>query len=95
YRKMNKRMGMRRQLSQSLTQLNEMDLGAGLLSDDGPPIEGLPRKPSSITNIILASGHESTLAHLVSRGPDQSYDPTHKPDKKDSGSLSAPGSPPN
>ncbi|KAI2650454.1 Roquin-1 [Labeo rohita] len=90
-----KKGGDQQQLSQSLTQLNEMDLGAGLLSDDGPPIEGLPRKPSSITNVILASGTDPTLAHLVSRGPDQSYDPTHKPDKKDSGSLSAPGSPPN
>uniref|UniRef100_A0A8C1ID73 RING-type E3 ubiquitin transferase n=1 Tax=Cyprinus carpio TaxID=7962 RepID=A0A8C1ID73_CYPCA len=94
YRKMNKRLGMRRQLSQSLTQLNEMDLGAGLLPDDGPMMEGLPRKHSSITNVILAAGHDSTLAHLVSRGSDPSYDPTHKPGKMDSGSLSAPGSPP-
>uniref|UniRef100_A0A9J7YKB3 RING-type E3 ubiquitin transferase n=1 Tax=Cyprinus carpio carpio TaxID=630221 RepID=A0A9J7YKB3_CYPCA len=94
YRKMNKRLGMRRQLSQSLTQLNEMDLGAGLLPDDGPMMEGLPRKHSSITNVILAAGHDSTLAHLVSRGSDPSYDPTHKPGKMDSGSLSAPGMPP-
>ncbi|XP_056303293.1 roquin-1a isoform X1 [Danio aesculapii] len=92
YRKMNKRVGMRRQLSQSLTQLNELDLG--LLSDDGPPIEGLPRKSSSITNGILAAGPGSALAHLVSRGSDPSYEPTHKPTKMDSGSLSAPGSPP-
>ncbi|XP_016137778.1 roquin-1-like [Sinocyclocheilus grahami] len=94
YRKMNKRLGMRRQLSQSLTQLNEMDFGAGLLPDEGPPMEGLPRKHSSITNVILATGHDSTLAHLVSRGSDPSYDPTHKPGKMESGSLSAPGSPP-
>uniref|UniRef100_A0A673NLG2 RING-type E3 ubiquitin transferase n=1 Tax=Sinocyclocheilus rhinocerous TaxID=307959 RepID=A0A673NLG2_9TELE len=94
YRKMNKRLGMRRQLSQSLTQLNEMDFGTGLLPDEGLLMEGLPRKPSSITNIILATGPESTLAHLVSRGSDPSYDPTHKPEKMNSGSLSAPGSPP-
>uniref|UniRef100_A0A671P0E0 Roquin-1-like n=1 Tax=Sinocyclocheilus anshuiensis TaxID=1608454 RepID=A0A671P0E0_9TELE len=94
YRKMNKRLGMRRQLSQSLTQLNEMDFGAGLLPDEGPPMEGIPRKHSSITNVILATGPDSTLAHLVSRGSDPSYDPTHKPGKMESGSLSAPGSPP-
>ncbi|XP_059425328.1 roquin-1a [Carassius carassius] len=94
YRKMNKRLGMRRQLSQSLTQLNEMDLGTGLLTDDGLLMEGLPRKHSSISNVILAAGPDSTLAHLVSRGSDPSYDPTHKPGKMDSGSLSAPGSPP-
>ncbi|XP_042568377.1 LOW QUALITY PROTEIN: roquin-1-like [Cyprinus carpio] len=94
YRKMNKRLGMRRQLSQSLTQLNEMDFGTGLLPDEGLPMEGLPRKPSSITNVILATGPESTFAHLVSRGSDPSYDPTHRPEKMNSGSLSAPGSPP-
>ncbi|XP_051763731.1 roquin-1a [Ctenopharyngodon idella] len=94
YRKMNKRLGLRRQLSQSLTQLNEMDLAAGLLSDEGLQMEGLPRKPSSITNGILAAGPGSTLAHLVSRGSDPSYEPSHKPGKMDSGSLSAPGSPP-
>uniref|UniRef100_A0A671NWK3 Roquin-1-like n=1 Tax=Sinocyclocheilus anshuiensis TaxID=1608454 RepID=A0A671NWK3_9TELE len=55
YRKMNKRLGMRRQLT---------------------------------------TGPDSTLAHLVSRGSDPSYDPTHKPGKMESGSLSAPGSPP-
>uniref|UniRef100_A0A8C1LMK1 RING-type E3 ubiquitin transferase n=1 Tax=Cyprinus carpio TaxID=7962 RepID=A0A8C1LMK1_CYPCA len=94
YRKMNKRLGMRRQLSQSLTQLNEMDFGTGLLPDEGLPMEGLQRKPSSITNVILAAGPESTFAHLVSRGSDPSYDPTHRPEKMNSGSLSAPGSPP-
>lgn len=71
-----------------------MDLAAGLLSDEGLQMEGLPRKPSSITNGILAAGPGSTLAHLVSRGSDPSYEPSHKPGKMDSGSLSAPGSPP-
>ncbi|KAK7136931.1 hypothetical protein R3I93_017106 [Phoxinus phoxinus] len=94
YRKMNKRLGLRRQLSQSLTQLNEIDFGAGLLPDEGSLMEGLPRKSSSITNGILAAGPGSTLAHLVSRGSDPSYDPSHKPGKMDSGSHSAPGSPP-
>ncbi len=91
---MNKRLGMRRQLSQSLTQLNEMDFGAGLLPDEELPMEGLARKHSSITNVILATGSDSTFAHLVSRGSDPSYNPTRKPGKMDSGSLSAPGSPP-
>ncbi|KAI7791144.1 roquin-1a [Triplophysa rosa] len=92
YRKMNKRLGLRHQLSQSLTQLNEIDMG--LLSEDSPVIEGLPRKSASITNGILAAGPGSTITHLVSRGSDPSYDPSHKAAKMDSGSLSAPGSPP-
>ncbi|TRY94387.1 hypothetical protein DNTS_027934 [Danionella cerebrum] len=94
YRKMNKRLGLRRQLSQSLTQLNELDLSSALLADEGPPMESLPRKQSSITNGILVAGPGSALAHLVSRGSDPSYEPVHKPCKMDSGSLSAPGSPP-
>ncbi|XP_051979807.1 roquin-1-like isoform X1 [Xyrauchen texanus] len=94
YRKMNKRLGMHRQLSQSLTQLNEMDLGAGLLPEEILSMEGLPCKPTSITNGFLPAGPGSTLAHLVSRGSDPSYDPFHKLGKMDSGSLSAPSSPP-
>lgn len=89
---MNKRLGLRRQLSQSLTQLNEIDMG--LLSEDSPVIEGFPRKSASITNGILAAGSGSNITHLVSRGSDPSYDPSHKSSKMDSGSLSAPGSPP-
>ncbi|XP_055072721.2 roquin-1a isoform X1 [Misgurnus anguillicaudatus] len=94
YRKMNKRLGMRRQLSQSLTQLNEIDLATGLLPEEISLVEGLPRKSASITNGILAAGPGSTLAHLVARGSDPLYDPPHKPGKMDSGSHSAPGSPP-
>lgn len=91
YRKMNKRLGLRRQLSQSLTQLDEIDIG--LLPDESPMIEGFPRKSASITNGILAARPGSTITHLVSRGSDPSYDPSYKA-KMDSGSLSAPGSPP-
>lgn len=92
YRKMNKRLGLRRQLSQSLTQLDEIDIG--LLPEESLVIEGLPRKSVSITNGILAARPASTITHLVSRGSDPSYDPSHKAAKMDSGSLSAPGSPP-
>lgn len=89
---MNKRLGLRPQLSHSLTQLNEIDMG--LLPEDSPLIEGIPRKSVSITNGILAAGPGSSIPHLVSRGSDPSYDFSHKAGKMDSGSLSAPGSPP-
>ncbi|XP_051977883.1 roquin-1a [Xyrauchen texanus] len=94
YRKMNKRLGMRHQLSQSLTHLNEMDLGAGLLLEEGLSMEVLSCKPTPITNGILPAGPGSTLTHLVSRGSKPSFDPSLKTGKMDSGSLSAPGSPP-
>ncbi|XP_076847713.1 roquin-1a isoform X2 [Brachyhypopomus gauderio] len=90
YRKMNKRLPMRKTLSQSLTQLNEMDL----LPDEGLVGEGLPHKSAIVANGIIPVGPGSGLSHLVSRGSDPSYNPGNKQMKADPGSVSAPGSPP-
>ncbi|MGH0130552.1 UNVERIFIED_CONTAM: hypothetical protein FKN15_062517 [Acipenser sinensis] len=92
YRKMNKRLAARRPLSQSLTQLNEVGL-SGLLSDDGG-LEGAVRKPSSLTNGIVAAGSGGHMPQLISRGTDCSYDTGLKPGKMEHLSISAPGSPP-
>ncbi|KAL7855228.1 hypothetical protein SRHO_G00174180 [Serrasalmus rhombeus] len=94
YRKMNKRLPTRKPLSQSLTQLNEMDVVCppSLLSDEGLVVEGLPHKPGIVTNGIIPVGPGTGL--LVSRGSDPLYDPACKLGKPDTGSLSAPGSPP-
>ncbi|XP_036442010.1 roquin-1a isoform X1 [Colossoma macropomum] len=94
YRKMNKRLPTRKPLSQSLTQLNEMDVVCppSLLSDEGLVVEGLAHKPGIVTNGIIPVGPGTGL--LVSRGSDPLYDPACKLGKPDMGSLSAPGSPP-
>ncbi|XP_048846104.1 roquin-1 [Brienomyrus brachyistius] len=96
YRKMNKRLTARRQLSQSLTQLNEVGhpCSPGLLPDDGSLVDTVAHKASSVTNGIVAAGSGSSLNQLISRGTDSAYDSTRKPAKLDSVSLSAPGSPP-
>ncbi|XP_015194778.1 roquin-1a isoform X1 [Lepisosteus oculatus] len=87
YRKMNKRLAARRNISQSLTQLND----SSLLPDDGG-LDGSVRKSSPMANGIIAVGSGSTLTQLISRGTEPPYDPGRKPGKMDS--LSAPGSPP-
>ncbi|KAJ8371976.1 hypothetical protein AAFF_G00297980 [Aldrovandia affinis] len=93
YRKMNKRLAARRPLSQSLTGLNEIGgpCSPGLLPEDLGPLEGVPRKPSPLTN-------GSALTQLISRGADPAYDPAYDPARKagkmEALSLSAPGSPP-
>ncbi|XP_026861261.2 roquin-1a isoform X3 [Electrophorus electricus] len=96
YRKMNKRLPIRKPLSQSLTQLNEMDVtcSQGLLPDEGLVGEGLPHKSAIVANGLIQVGPGSGLSHLVSRGSDPSYNPVNKLGKADPGSLSAPGSPP-
>ncbi|XP_072516411.1 roquin-1a isoform X2 [Salminus brasiliensis] len=94
YRKMNKRLPTRKPLSQSLTQLNDMDIvcTSNLLPDEGMVVEGLSHKPGMVTNGIIQVGPGSGL--LISRGADPSYEPTRKLGKPDNGSLSAPESPP-
>uniref|UniRef100_A0A8B9LDU8 RING-type E3 ubiquitin transferase n=1 Tax=Astyanax mexicanus TaxID=7994 RepID=A0A8B9LDU8_ASTMX len=95
YRKMNKRLPTRKTLSQSLTQLNDMDMvcPSNLLPDEGLGVEGLVHKPGLVTNGIIHVGPGSGL--LISRGADPSYEPVRKLGKPESGgSLSAPDSPP-
>ncbi|XP_066503295.1 roquin-1a isoform X2 [Hoplias malabaricus] len=94
YRKVNKRLPTRKNLSQSLTQLNEMDVvfPPSLLPDEGLVVEGLSHKPGIVTNGIIPVGPGTVP--LVSRGSDPSYDPARKLVKPDAVSLSAPGSPP-
>ncbi|KAI5101144.1 roquin-1, partial [Silurus meridionalis] len=96
FRKMNKRLPLRKPLSQSLTQLNDMDVACsqGLLSDEGLGVEGLAHKPSMVSNGILPVPPGSELSHLVSRGSAAAYDTARKLGKPDTGSLSAPESPP-
>ncbi|XP_058256731.1 roquin-1a isoform X3 [Hemibagrus wyckioides] len=96
FRKMNKRLPLRKPLSQSLTQLNDMDVACspGLLSDEGLVVEGLSHKPTLVTNGILPVPPGSELTHLVSRGSAAPYDTARKLGKPDTGSLSAPESPP-
>ncbi|XP_062868694.1 roquin-1a isoform X2 [Trichomycterus rosablanca] len=91
YRKMNKRLPTRKPLSQSLTQLNELDSG---LPDDCLVVEGLGHKPAMVTNGILSVPPGSGLSHLVSRGSDVSYESARKLGKLDSENLSGPESPP-
>ncbi|XP_061093400.1 roquin-1a isoform X2 [Conger conger] len=95
YRKVNKRLAARRPLSQSLTQLKEVGLpcSPGMQQED-ESMEVLGRKPSSLTNGIVAAGPGSPLTQLISRGADPAYNPGCKPVKIDAVSLSAPGSPP-
>ncbi|XP_017327868.1 roquin-1 isoform X1 [Ictalurus punctatus] len=77
YRKMNKRLAPR------------LPCGPSLLPDEGVPLDGVTRKPSPLTNGIVAS---CPAPQLLARGHDPSpYDLMRKP-KMDS--LSAPGSPP-
>uniref|UniRef100_A0AAR2LIY0 RING-type E3 ubiquitin transferase n=1 Tax=Pygocentrus nattereri TaxID=42514 RepID=A0AAR2LIY0_PYGNA len=87
YRKMNKRLPTRKPLSQSLTQLNEMDVVCppSLLSDEGLVVEGLPHKPGIVTNGIIPVGPGTGL--LVSRGSDPLYDPACKLGKPDTDSF--------
>ncbi|XP_053369840.1 roquin-1a isoform X2 [Clarias gariepinus] len=96
FRKMNKRLPLRKPLSQSLTQLNDMDMACStsLLPDDGMVVEGLTHKPAMVTNGILTVPPGSELTHLVSRGSVAPYDTARKMGKPDTGSLSAPESPP-
>lgn len=93
---MNKRLPLRKPLSQSLTQLNDMDItcNSGLLSEEGLIVEGLAHKPAMVTNGILPMPPGSELTHLVSRGSVAPYDTARKLGKPDAGSLSAPESPP-
>ncbi|KAG5285975.1 hypothetical protein AALO_G00009610 [Alosa alosa] len=81
YRKMNKRLAARLP-------------GPGvLLPEDGVPLEVVTRKPSPLTNGIVAAGSGAQMPQLVARGADPTYDLLRKP-KLDSTSMSAPGSPP-
>ncbi|XP_025052523.1 roquin-1 isoform X7 [Alligator sinensis] len=92
FRKMNKRLVPRRPLSASLGQLNEVGLpSAAILSDEGA-VDLPSRKSSALPNGIVSTG--STVAQLISRGTDSSYDSALKPGKIDHLSSSAPGSPP-
>lgn len=93
---MNKRLPLRKPLSQSLTHLNDMDVACsqGLLSDEGLVVEGLAHKPSLVTNGILPVPPGSELTHLISRGSATPYDTARKLGKPDTGSLSAPESTP-
>ncbi|XP_030631278.1 roquin-1 isoform X2 [Chanos chanos] len=81
YRKMNKRLAAR------------LPCPTGLLPDEGVSVEGITRKPSPLTNGIVATGPGTPLPQLIARGTDSSYDLVRKP-KVDGTSLSAPGSPP-
>ncbi|XP_047666246.1 roquin-1a isoform X2 [Tachysurus fulvidraco] len=94
FRKMNKRLPLRKPLSQSLTHLNDMDVACspGLLSDEGLVVEGLAHKPGLVTNGILPVPPGSELTHLISRGSATPYDTARKLGKADTGSLSAPES---
>lgn len=58
-----------------------------------PEEASLERKPSPLTNGIVAAGSGAQLTQLVARGADPTYDVLRKP-KLDAPSLSAPGSPP-
>ncbi|XP_060729841.1 roquin-1 isoform X1 [Tachysurus vachellii] len=79
YRKMNKRLAQR------------LPCGPSLLPDEGVPLEGVTRKPSPLTNGIVAPCPPPP-SPLLARGHDPSaYELMRKP-KLDS--LSAPGSPP-
>lgn len=65
--------------------------GPSLLPDEGVPLEGVARKPSPLTNGIVAPC-PPPAPQLLARGHDPSpYELTRK-SKMDS--LSAPGSPP-
>lgn len=64
-----------------------------LMPEEGGPLEGVTRKPSPLTNGIVAAGSGAQLTQLVARGADPTYDVLRKP-KLDAPSLSAPGSPP-
>lgn len=65
--------------------------GPSLLSDEAIPLEGVTRKPSPLTNGIVAPC-PPPVPQLLARGHDPStYEHMRKP-KIDS--LSAPGSPP-
>lgn len=64
-----------------------------LLPEDGVSLEGVTRKPSPLTNGIVAAGSGAQMPQLIARGADPTYDLLRKP-KLDSQSLSAPGSPP-
>uniref|UniRef100_A0A8C9VIE1 RING-type E3 ubiquitin transferase n=1 Tax=Scleropages formosus TaxID=113540 RepID=A0A8C9VIE1_SCLFO len=96
YRKMNKRLAARRPLSQSLTQLNEVGHPCSpvLLPEEGGTVEAVTHKASPLTNGIVTAGSGSALTQLISRGTDPAYDAARKSVKLDTGSLSAPGSPP-
>lgn len=93
---MNKRLPLRKPLSQSLTQLNDMDMGCnpGLLPDEGLVLESLTHKSAMVPNGILSVPPGSELTHLVSRGSAAPYDTACKLAKLGTGSLSAPESPP-
>ncbi|XP_029971406.1 roquin-1 isoform X1 [Salarias fasciatus] len=79
YRKMNKRLAAR------------LPGSGGLLPDDGLPLDvAVTRKPSPLTN---GSGAAS-LPQLIARGTDTVVSLLRKPVKMESGSPSAPGSPP-
>ncbi|KAL2097973.1 hypothetical protein ACEWY4_007180 [Coilia grayii] len=80
YRKMNKRLASR--------------LPGVLLPEEGVPLEGVNRKPSPLTNGIVAAGSGAQLPQLVARSADPTYDLGMRKPKLDTPSLSAPGSPP-
>ncbi|TSS97522.1 Roquin-1 [Bagarius yarrelli] len=78
YRKMNKRLASR------------LPCGPSLLPDEGVPIEGVSRKPSPLTNGIVAPCPQASP--LIARGHEPSPYELMRKSKMDS--LSAPGSPP-
>ena len=89
---MNKRLVPRRPLSASLGQLNEVGLPAAAGLPDEGAVDLPGRKPPALPNGIVSAGN--TVAQLIPRGTDPSYESSLKPGKTDHLSSSAPGSPP-
>ncbi|XP_041063856.1 roquin-1-like isoform X1 [Carcharodon carcharias] len=92
FRMRNKRLAAGRPLSQSLTQLSKvggvMPVTSSTLSDEGSLETGT--KPVSIQNGMVAAS--SSIAQLISRGTDCTYDIAMKSGKMSDMSMSAPGS---